>query len=101
LPLDPVRQYVDEPVTEPMTVRIYPGTDASFSLYDDDGVSMDFLKGDASWTSMTWDNALQRLTIEPGKGKPVKRKFKIYNVEDPKNEKIIEYQGRRIYVDLK
>lgn len=101
LPLDPVRQYVDEPVDEPMTLRIYPGTDASFLLYDDDGRSMDFLKGEASWTSMTWDNEQQRLTIEPGKGKPVLRKYRIYNVEHPKNEKIIDYKGRRIQVDFK
>ena len=45
IPFDPVRQYTDEPVSEPTTLRVYRGADGEFTLYDDDGISQDYLRG--------------------------------------------------------
>ena len=57
IPLDPVRQYVDEPVAEPTTIRIYRGADGSFSLYHDDGISQKYLQGAGTWTKFVWHDA--------------------------------------------
>ena len=42
LPLDPVRQYTAQPTDEPTTIRVYPGRDGEFRLYEDDGKSLDY-----------------------------------------------------------
>ena len=46
IPLGPVRQYVTEPVDGPLTLRVYPGADGRFSLYEDDGESFRYEHGD-------------------------------------------------------
>ena len=50
IPVDPVRQYTAQPVTEPTTLKVYRGADGQFTLYDDDGISQEYLKGRGSWT---------------------------------------------------
>ena len=45
IPLDPVRQYTAQPVTGPTTLRVYPGADGDFTLYDDDGKSPGYRDG--------------------------------------------------------
>ena len=66
LPLDPIRQYTDQAVEEPITIRIYSGADGQFIWYEDDGISLEYLQGKASTTNLTWDNKERIFTIEPG-----------------------------------
>ncbi len=68
VPLDPLRQYTAEPVTEPTTLRVYPGANGEFTLYDDDGQGLGYRDGsDAKmiWIRFRWNDAARRLTIEP------------------------------------
>jgi alpha-glucosidase (family GH31 glycosyl hydrolase) len=67
VPLDPVRQFTAEQVSEPTTLRIHPGANGLFTLYDDDGQSLGYRDGsDAQivWIRFRWDDAARRLTIE-------------------------------------
>ncbi len=64
VPVDPVRQYADEPVAEPTTIRVYTGADGTFTLYDDDGISQEYLTGKGAWTRFAWSDASRRLTVE-------------------------------------
>ncbi|HEY9227147.1 MAG TPA: TIM-barrel domain-containing protein [Gemmatimonadaceae bacterium] len=66
IPVDPVRQYTAQPVTEPTTLRVYRGANGQFTMYDDDGISQDYLKRRGTWTRITWDDRAKRLTLEPG-----------------------------------
>jgi alpha-glucosidase/alpha-D-xyloside xylohydrolase len=66
IPRDPVRQYADQPVSCPTTLRVYRGADGAFTLYDDDGASQQYLRGRGSWTRLAWDDRARRLTIAPG-----------------------------------
>lgn len=67
IPVDPIRQYVDEPVAEPTTLRVYRGANGLFQLYDDDGTSQAYLSGGFSFTNIEWNDANRRLTIsQPG-----------------------------------
>ena len=43
-------------------VRVYPGADASFTLFSDDGMTYAYENGAGSVTHLHWDNAAQRLT---------------------------------------
>jgi alpha-glucosidase (family GH31 glycosyl hydrolase) len=65
IPIDPVRQYVDQQVGEPAMLRIYTGADGRFTLYEDDGRSPEYLRGQGTWTRFTWHDNEERLEIEP------------------------------------
>ena len=45
-------------------VRVYPGADASFTLFSDDGTSYDYEKGAGAITKLHWDDASKKLTHE-------------------------------------
>lgn len=102
VPFDPVRQYTGQKVDEPMTIKIYRGADDQFTMYEDDGISLDYLKGRATWTRMTWDESGQSLTIEPGApdgatNQPSNRIFKVELLPDG-TTKNVPYTGRRLVV---
>jgi alpha-D-xyloside xylohydrolase len=45
-------------------VRVYPGADAAFTLFNDDGMTYAYETGAGSVTHLYWDNAAQKLTHE-------------------------------------
>ena len=63
LPLGPEMQWSDEKPADPIELRIYPGADAFFTLYEDDGVSYAYEKGACSMIPIIWDDASGTLTI--------------------------------------
>jgi len=68
IPLDPVRQYTSQPVAAPTALRVSPGANGTFTLYDDDGQSLGYRDGSDTktiWIRFRWDDAARRLTIEP------------------------------------
>lgn len=104
IPFDPVRQYMAEPVDEPTTLKIFTGADGEFTLYEDDGISLDYLKGGATWTRMTWNDAEHRLSLEPGPpestaGQPLRRSFKIQLIPGGQTKRV-NYAGERVVVSL-
>ncbi len=109
VPLDPVRQYTAEPVDEPTVLSVYEGADGEFTLYDDDGASLDYLSGEGSWTRLTWNDAERRLTIEPGSPAGAVATA-APNVEPPRRFRVecvpsgatrdVEYAGKRVEATL-
>ncbi|HMJ22657.1 MAG TPA: DUF5110 domain-containing protein, partial [Terriglobales bacterium] len=49
-------------------LRIYPGTDAEFTLYQDDGKTYAYEKGDSRITRLHWNDAAQKLSHEGAQG---------------------------------
>jgi alpha-D-xyloside xylohydrolase len=47
-------------------IRVYPGKDGEFALYDDDGASYDYEKGKGTLTRLRWDNAKGALSVSGG-----------------------------------
>jgi alpha-glucosidase/alpha-D-xyloside xylohydrolase len=103
IPFDPVRQYVDEPVNEPTTLRVYTGADGNFVLYDDDGTSLDYQHGAGTWTAFAWNDARREFEIKPDErtqAKPVPpREFKILLLPDGQ-EKKATFSGQRLVVSF-
>lgn len=67
-------------------IRIYPGKDGEFTLYDDDGITYGYEKGQGRITRLRWDDARQQLTTKgaPLSGPPVAELIKvIHSVEHP------------------
>ena len=63
LPLGPVKQHTSERTDEPLSISIYPGADASFLLYEDDGTSFNYRKGEWMGVQMEWNDTLRTLTL--------------------------------------
>jgi alpha-glucosidase/alpha-D-xyloside xylohydrolase len=104
IPLDPVRQYTDEPAQEPTTLRIYPGADGELTLYDDDGISQEYLQGAGNWTVIGWDEASRSLTLSPrasgaDAGAPVERVFRVRLVAGG-TERTIRYEGAPLTIQF-
>ncbi len=100
IPFDPVRQYTSQPVTTPTTLRVYPGADGDFTLYDDDGISEQYLHGKATWIHLHWDDHTHTLTLEPAApagftSQPVHRRFIVRIMTQPATSaKTILYDGK-------
>jgi alpha-D-xyloside xylohydrolase len=63
LPLGPEIEYADEKPDGPIELRIYPGANASFDLYEDTGDGYGYEKGEHSIIPILWDEPTQSLTI--------------------------------------
>ena len=104
IPFDPVRQYTAQPVSEPTTLRIYPGTDGDFTLYEDDGISQDYLKGKATWIHLTWKDKTHTLSFSPGApegsaSQPAHRTFKV-RLMTGSGTRTVKYDGEVVNVKL-
>ena len=66
IPVDPVRQYTASRSASRRRCKVYRGADGQFTLYEDDGISQEYLKGRGIWTRIAWNDRTQQLTIEPG-----------------------------------
>ena len=81
LPLGPAKQYVEHKVDEPLSISIYPGADASFLLYEDDGSSFDYRKGKWMGIQMAWHDARRVLKLSLASGSrilpPLRRNIEV------------------------
>jgi alpha-glucosidase len=63
IPLGPVIQSTELGVEDPLEVRIYPGANASFTLYEDDGHTYSYQNGQFSNIPMEWDDQNRTFTV--------------------------------------
>jgi alpha-D-xyloside xylohydrolase len=68
LPLGPEMQYVGEKVWDNLEIRVYPGANSSFVLYEDEGDNYDYEKGVCSTITFTWNDKTRKLIIGARKG---------------------------------
>jgi len=54
--------------SDPIELRIYTGSDADFTLYEDEGDNYDYERGVSSLIPFHWDSKTQRLTIGDRRG---------------------------------
>jgi alpha-glucosidase (family GH31 glycosyl hydrolase) len=102
IPVDPVRQYTSQPVSEPTTLKVYRGANSDYTLYEDDGISQEYLKRRGNWTRLTWNDAARQLTIEPGPPRgatnvAVERRFRVMLMPEG-TTRDVTYSGRRMQV---
>ena len=113
IPMGPLVQYAAEKPADPIELRIYPGADGNFTLYEDENDNYNYEKGVYSTIAFHWDDAKRRLTIDARKGSFPgmlnQRSFNIVivgkdhgtGVEITSNpDKVISYQGEQQIVQL-
>lgn len=104
IPFDPIRQYAAEAVSGPTTIKIYTGSNASFTLYEDDGISQDYLKGTAALTNFTWNDKERKLVIIPSHVKginnqPNKHSFKVELIPGGETKEV-DYSSTQVTVSF-
>ena len=104
IPVDPVRQYTGQAITDPTTLRVYSGANGQYTLYEDDGISQEYLRGRGTWTRMTWDDRARRLTVEPGApggatSLSVDREFRVV-IMPQGAERLLRYTGGRVTITV-
>ena len=68
IPLGPEMQYVGEQSWQELELHVYPGADAAFTLYEDEGDGYRYEQGVYSTISFRWDDRSRTLTIGDRQG---------------------------------
>ena len=78
IPMGPLRQYTAEKVDGPLTFTVFPGADGTSFLYEDDGESFDFRRGEFMHLEMRWSDAARHLDLRLAHGSRVMRQGNIH-----------------------
>lgn len=102
LPLGEEMQYVGEKAWDKLELRVYPGADADFALYEDEGDNYNYEKGIHSIIAFHWNNATRTLTIADREGSyPGMLTSRQFNVVLPDgSSKMVEYSGKKVEVKM-
>jgi alpha-D-xyloside xylohydrolase len=68
VPTGPAIQFTGNDSHSPVTLNVYTGADGSFSLYEDDGTSRQYLNGRYSRIPLSWKERTKTLTIGAREG---------------------------------
>ncbi|HZD32637.1 MAG TPA: TIM-barrel domain-containing protein, partial [Candidatus Angelobacter sp.] len=63
IPIGPELQWTSEKPADPIELRIYPGADGQFTLYEDDGTTYAYEKGEHATITFGWNDATRMLAI--------------------------------------
>ena len=100
LPLAPEMQYVGEKAWDELEVRVYPGADGEFTLYEDEGDNYNYEQGVYATIPFRWDDNSRTLTIGRRSGRyPGMLERRRFNIVLPDGtSKSAEYQGETVLV---
>ena len=80
-----------------LKVDVYPGQDAEFTLYEDDGETNDYEKGNFCKTHFSWNDASKTLTIENvGGNMLVRHSFVITVHKKGSQSQTVNYKGKKL-----
>ena len=102
LPLGPEMQYVGEKTWDNLELRIYPGANGEFVLYEDEGDNYNYEKGIFSTITFQWNDRSHTLTIGDRKGEyPGMLASRNFTVVLPNGTKqTVSYNGSKTEVKL-
>lgn len=113
LPIGPQVQYADEKSWDSLEIRIYPGADGTFTLYEDEKDNYNYEKGLFSTIPFSWDDNRSRLIIGDRMGEfpsmLQERSFHITLVTPEKgkgmepglkSDRSVRYTGKEIIINL-
>ena len=68
VPMGPFVQYATERPDADYEIRVYPGADGTFTVYEDDNETYNYEKGQYATYDLTWNEAKKTLSIGARKG---------------------------------
>ena len=109
VPMGPAMEWSTEKQEDPIELRVYPGADGDFVLYEDENDGYAYEKGAHATIAMHWDDGAKTLTIGARegsfKGMPMGRIFRVVIVgnehgvaigESEKAEIEVRYDGKKL-----
>ena len=105
IPFGPDVQYSDEKNWQELEIRVYPGADGTFTLYEDEGDGYNYERGAFTEIPFTWDDSTRTLTIGPRKGSYKgmlrERRFTIIVAGHTSSQpQTVSYSGEAISINL-
>jgi alpha-D-xyloside xylohydrolase len=113
IPMGEFIQYAGQKTADTLEIRVYPGADGRFGLYEDEGDNYSYEKGVNSLITFNWDDAKKTLTIDERKGAYPgmlkERAFDVLLVKENTGagieifsaiDKRIKYSGKKTAVDF-
>ena len=102
LPLGPEMQYTGEKPWDNLEIRLYPGADGTFTLYEDEGDTYNYERGIYSTIPFHWNDRSHTLTIGNRQGQYpgmlTNRKFTV--VMPNGTSQTVNYNGKEVTVQL-
>lgn len=81
VPMGPVVQYATEKTSSVIELRVYPGANGQFQVYEDANDTYGYEKGQFATFNITWNDQAHQLTVSNVKGSfPGMLKQRIFNV---------------------
>lgn len=109
VPMGPLLEYAMQRQADSIELRIYPGANGSFTLYEDAGNTYNYEKGEYATLTFNWNDVRKELSISATKGNfPGRLKKRIFTVVvvkegygagegvTAKGDKAIVYDGRAV-----
>jgi len=113
LPLGPRQQYTGEKADAPLELRVYPGADGEFTLYEDENDNYNYENGAYVTIRLRWSDKSRTLTLEPRAGTfpgmPASRTFRVVLVDaqhgtglgdENAPAQAVTYTGKQLVVKL-
>ena len=113
MPLGPKVQYAEEKKWDNLEIRVYPGANGTFTLYEDENDNYNYEKGVYSTIEFKWDDAKRTLTINDRKGSfPGMLKSRNFNIvmvgkgvgldKEPVSslDKAVKFTGKKVSIKL-
>lgn len=113
VPFGPEVQYITQKPWDSLEIRVYPGANGEFTLYEDDGETYDYEKGKFAEIPFSWDDATGTLTIGGRQGEyPGMLTNRTFNIQlmkpgNPSGDtplasysKTVSYDGHSISIKL-
>ena len=101
IPTGPDVQYSNQQPWDNLTILVYPGADATFTLYEDEGDNYNYEHGSYTEIPLTWNDRTRTLTIAARKGKfPGMLTQRQFTVKTPSGEKTVKYNGKSVSVKM-
>jgi alpha-D-xyloside xylohydrolase len=111
VPFGPEIEWASQKPADPLELRVYRGADGSFTLYEDEGDTYNYEKGQYATIPLAWNEAKQTLTIGDRKGEfPGMLKERTLNIvfvganhgvgidAEAKPDRVVKYAGKVITV---
>ena len=100
MPLGPEMEYVGEKAWDNLEMRLYPGANGTFVLYEDEGDSYNYEKGQYATINFDWNDKSSTLTIGARRGSyPGMLQSRTFTVVLPDGrQKTVNYSGAKTTV---
>ena len=103
LPLAPEMQYVGEKPWDNLELRVYPGADGTFTLYEDEGDNYNYERGQYTTIAFSWSDKARTLTIAARQGQyPGMLTSRRFTVTLPDGtSRTVDYAGSEVKVEVR